>query len=235
MADLTLQDQDDDTENLFASPSSGTTTPKEAPRSQPTLAANARSKQSASQDPSPRETALKAELAQIRHINSTLTDLNASLTTAKENLSTVQTNMTSAKMLLATWSRVLSQTEHNQRLILDPNWTGATRDMADLENEETRRREEVERRVQEVETRREEAQRKREDESTRREDEERRRHRGLGRSRSTRGTGTGMSGTGRGYGSVGSQAGRGRGTTGNRAGGSGIGRGITTGRGRGRG
>ena len=33
------------------------------------------------------------------------------------------------------WTRILSQTEHNQRLILDPSWQGASHDVADMEAE----------------------------------------------------------------------------------------------------
>ena len=33
------------------------------------------------------------------------------------------------------WTRILSQTEHNQRLILDPSWQGASQDVADMEAE----------------------------------------------------------------------------------------------------
>lgn len=68
-----------------------------------------------------------------------------------------------ASTLLNTWTRMLSQTEHNQRLILNPNWNGATQDLAEIENEALRKQQEAERRAAELERRREEARRKAED------------------------------------------------------------------------
>jgi len=67
-------------------------------------------------------------------------------------------------MLLNTWTRILSQTEHNQRLILNPNWKGATQDLADAENEVFYKQQEAERRAAELERRREDARRKAEEE-----------------------------------------------------------------------
>lgn len=71
--------------------------------------------------------------------------------------------MENASTLLNTWTRILSQTEHNQRLILNPEWKGATQDLQDAENETLRRQQEAERRAADLERRREEARRKAED------------------------------------------------------------------------
>lgn len=50
--------------------------------------------------------------------------------------------------------RILSQTEHNQRLVLNPSWRGATQDLSDMENERLQRRQEKERKlVEEVQKR----------------------------------------------------------------------------------
>jgi len=140
-------------------------------------------------------------------------------------MGTVQRTVESASALLGTWTRILGQTEHNQRLILNPNWQGATHDLEDIEGEEARRQQEAERRVQEEQRRREEVQRKAEE-------DDRRRAAATptaGRGTKTRGT-RGSTSSSRGYTGVGGQTGRGRGTIGTR--GSGIGRGSDS-RGRG--
>ncbi|KAJ8607782.1 hypothetical protein MRB53_040078 [Persea americana] len=98
---------------------------------------------------------LRAELEQLRSINGTLEGLNLSLTKSKTNLQTMQGNMNSTKALLKTWSRILSQAEHNQRLLLDPHWQGATKDVEDIQNEELQQQQEAER-IAHEETRRKE-------------------------------------------------------------------------------
>jgi hypothetical protein len=47
----------------------------------------------------------------------------------------------------------LSQTEHNQRLILDPTWHGASQDLADIEEEAVEKQRAAERREVEEEER----------------------------------------------------------------------------------
>lgn len=73
-----------------------------------------------------------------------------------------------ASTLLNTWTRILSQTEHNQRLLLDPGWKGTTEDLAEQEAEALQRQQEAERRAREEEQRREELRRRREEEETKR-------------------------------------------------------------------
>ncbi|KAI9724416.1 MAG: hypothetical protein M1812_000484 [Candelaria pacifica] len=186
------------------------------------------------------EIALRRELEGVRNINEVIEGVISSLDRAKENMETVSRTVNSASTLLNTWIRILSQTEHNQRLILNPSWQGASQDVEDMENESVLKQQATERREAEERQRREAAASKAE------EDERRRAESAASRgSRGTRGRGRGMSrGTGRGTASVGSgyvggQGGlRGSGRGGNpvlgRAG-SGIGRGSSVTRGRGRG
>lgn len=95
--------------------------------------------------------------------------------------------VSSASTLLNTWTRILSQTEHNQRLILNPNWQGATQDVADMENETILKQQAAERREQELQRQREAAARKTEEDA-------RKRAQPTTTSRSTRGTTTGTRG-----------------------------------------
>jgi uncharacterized membrane protein YgcG len=152
-------------------------------------------------------------------------------------IQTVSRTVTSASTLLNTWIRILSQTEHNQRLILNPNWQGASADVADIENEMVLKAQAAERRAAEEERRREEARR-------RAEDEERQRQAGTavrgargtrGRGRG-RGTGRGSSLSGSGYVAGGGSSSLSGGSRGSQAGrtGTSIGRGLGGTRGRGR-
>jgi DASH complex subunit Duo1 len=107
-----------------------------------------------------REAALKQELESLRRINQVIEGVVESLEKAKENVKTVSTTVNSASTLLHTWTRILSQAEHNQRLILNPRWQGASQDIADIENENVRRQQEAQRRQLEEQQRREVAARK---------------------------------------------------------------------------
>lgn len=76
--------------------------------------------------------------------------------------------MTNASTLLNTWTRILSQTEHNQRLILNKDWNGATKDLEEIEAENLERelarqreRDEAERRREDMRRRLEEQERAR--------------------------------------------------------------------------
>ena len=72
--------------------------------------------------------------------------------------------MNIASTLLNTWTRILSQTEHNQRLILNTNWYGTNQDMSNIENENISKQQEKDRRELEEAQRREASQRKTEEE-----------------------------------------------------------------------
>jgi hypothetical protein len=150
-------------------------------------------------------------------------------------IQTVSRTVTSASTLLNTWIRILSQTEHNQRLILNPNWQGASADVADMENEMVLKAQAAERRAAEEERRREEARR-------RAEDEERQRQAGTavrgarGTRGRGRGTGRGSSLSGSGYVAGGGSSRLSGGSRGPQTGrtGTSIGRGLGGTRGRGR-
>lgn len=66
------------------------------------------------------------------------------------------------------WTRILSQTEHNQRLILNPAWQGASQEVADMEQETYAKQQAAERRLQEEQERRAAAAQRLEDEERRR-------------------------------------------------------------------
>lgn len=82
-------------------------------------------------------------------------------------IQTVSSTVNDASALLNTWTRILSQTEYNQHLILDPSWRGASQDIADMENDSILKQQEKERRELEEAQRREARARKTEDEERR--------------------------------------------------------------------
>ncbi|KAJ5924777.1 hypothetical protein N7466_008964 [Penicillium verhagenii] len=172
-----LQLSDEDTEDLWDSPSKRGTRHKFKPRSSdptppPAPAPEPRQPRDDSDTmfdrQEAREAALHNELQTVRKINEVIEGLLGSIDRAKGNMDTVSRTVTSASTLLNTWTRILAQTEHNKRLILDPNWQGATQDVADMENEETQKRQAAERREQALLLQREAAARKAEEEAQRR-------------------------------------------------------------------
>jgi hypothetical protein len=209
----------DDFELILDSPVPATNATKKTPNR-----TDASSKPRVDEDS--REASLKQELESIQKINEVIEGVIDSLEKAKENVNTVKTTVNSASSLLETWTRILSQAEHNQRLILNPAWQGASQDLVDIEHEQSRKVQEAHRRQIEEQLRREAAARKAE------EDE---RRRAAVASRGTRG--------GRGHNRVGSRTPVGTtsnasksGTTSGRGvprAGSSIGRGTATGRTRG--
>lgn len=232
-----------DNEELFASPSEGRAAGR-APQSQqqqqqqlpdrtktPT---NQNSRYDAEEAQEAREAALRRELEGVRNINQVIEGVIRTLEIAKGNMGTVSKTVENASTLLNTWTRILSQTEHNQRLILNPNWKGATQDMVEAENEALRKQQEAERRAAELERRREEARRKAEEEERQKMVAPSTRGTSTRGSRVGRGRGL-VRGTSSGYGSssyntdtTSSSIGSGRGL-------SGIGRGFGSARGRARG
>ncbi|RDW94522.1 hypothetical protein BP5796_00285 [Coleophoma crateriformis] len=154
---------DSDSSDLLRSPSR---LQKSKPKdSKPMNQRNGESKYDSEQA---RETALQRELEGVRSINEVLEGVLSSLECAKGNMDAVSRTVTSASTLLNTWTRILSQTEHNQRLILNTNWQGASQDVIDMENETVLKAQAAERRAAEEERRREEAKRKAEDEERQR-------------------------------------------------------------------
>ena len=221
------------TDDIWASPTADQKDRPRTPRTPKTPTPRDR-------DPPPAqnpEDALKTELASVRAINESIETVIKTLGKAKQNMGvsaipspnsaeeadlpkTVSDTVSDASTLLNTWTRILSQTEHNQRLILDPAWRGSTQDLQDAENETLQRQLLAERKAVEEERRKEERRR-------RAEDEERQRAvaQATPRARgSTRGRGRARGAYSSGYG-VG-------GTSSSSAGGSRIGRGAARGRAR---
>ncbi|KAL8782506.1 MAG: hypothetical protein Q9213_005309 [Squamulea squamosa] len=163
---------DDDTEALFASPSPPQTKARskaiQADPKEPTVQKPQRSDDEGVGSKEAREAALRKELAGIRSINQVVEGVVDSLERAQGNMDTVARTVTDASTLLNTWTRILSQTEHNQRLILDPSWHGAAQDLADIENESLLKQQEKERRELEEVQRREARARKAEEDDKRR-------------------------------------------------------------------
>ncbi|KAJ5808211.1 hypothetical protein N7474_009480 [Penicillium riverlandense] len=164
-----LQLSDEDTEELWNSPSKrGAHNPRSSDEKIPPAQPSHDAGDTLFDREEAREAALRNELQSVRHINEVLEGLLTSLDRAKGNMETVSKTVTSASTLLNTWTRILSQTEHNQRLLLNPNWQGATQDVADIENEAIQRQQAAERREQALQQQREAAARKAEEEGRRR-------------------------------------------------------------------
>lgn len=127
---------------------------------------------------------LRQELANVRKVNEAIEGVIENLNKAKSNMKvtsvginsntntdTIQTvnhTVGAASSLLNTWTRILSQTEHNQRLILDPAWQGASQDISDMEAETIARQQAAQRREAEEQERRNQAAKKAEEEERRR-------------------------------------------------------------------
>lgn len=109
---------------------------------------------------SARDVALHAQLQSVIKINSAVENIIKSLDKATTNMDILQNSVTSASSLLSTWTKILSQTEHNQRLLLDPEWPGATQDMEDMENLSIMRQQAAARKAADDQARRDEAQRR---------------------------------------------------------------------------
>ncbi|KAF2464722.1 uncharacterized protein BDR25DRAFT_271360 [Lindgomyces ingoldianus] len=238
---LNLSDSDSDA--LFDTPAARKANSKppdeDGDMAEGATSAKTRTKESHYTTEEAREVALRKELENVRNVNKVIEGVVESLQKANNNMDTVSRTVHNASTLLHTWTRILSQTEHNQRLILNPQWQGATQDLVDIQNEEIQRQQAAERREAEEQARR--------DAAVRRADEERRRaeatpkagSRGRGRGSARPRGGSTSSGYGggsasSGYVGVGGQGGRGLNRSGSTSsrGGTGIGRGL---RGRGRG
>lgn len=234
---LSLSDTEpDDTEDLFASPSVPSKKPKATQKPEPSQTQPPEAPPESEEDAlAAHEASLRRELSSLRSMNQVISGVVESLEKAKSNMETVSATVSNASTLLKTYTRILSQTEHNQRLILNPQWQGASQDIADGENEEVLRRQEKERREAEEIRRAEAREREKEEEEQRRMTEgatikgPRARGRGLGRGPSRAGGG-GYVGVG-GQGGRGTARGGGTGTTPGRD--TGIGRGTSRGRARG--
>ncbi|KAL7793086.1 DASH complex subunit Duo1 domain-containing protein [Trichoderma ceciliae] len=115
-----------------------------------------------------REAMLTRELEGVQKINHVIEGVIGTLQRAGGNMNSVSGTVSNASSLLNTWTRILSQTEHNQRLILDPTWKGATDDLAEIEAEALRKQQAEARKAAEEEERKEELRRRREEDEQRR-------------------------------------------------------------------
>ncbi|KAL7900202.1 DASH complex subunit Duo1 domain-containing protein [Trichoderma sp. SZMC 28014] len=161
----------DDTDDLWTSPVKNDPdqprpkTPKtpRTPRTPRTPPANDHQS-----EPVDRDAMLKRELDGVRKINEVIEGVIGTLQRAGGNMESVSRTVSNASTLLNTWTRILSQTEHNQRLILDPTWKGATDDLAEIEAEALRKQQAEARKAAEEQERKEELRRRREEDEQRR-------------------------------------------------------------------
>ncbi|KAH8695353.1 DASH complex subunit Duo1-domain-containing protein [Talaromyces proteolyticus] len=161
-----LQLSDEDTEELWNSPSQRraksviqktSTTPTPAERPQPRESDTVYDQEEA------HEQALRNELHRVRAVNQAIEGVLHSLQQARGNMENVSRTVDSASTLMNTWTRILSQTEHNQRLLLNPKWQGASNDIAEMEIEAAAKQQAAERREKELQERREAAKKTEED------------------------------------------------------------------------
>ncbi|RKF71817.1 DASH complex subunit Duo1 [Golovinomyces cichoracearum] len=130
-----------------------------------------------------KEASLQRELESVRNINEVIEKVLSGLECAQGNMDTVSQTVKSASILLDTWVRILSNTEHNQKLIMNPRWKGASIDIANMEKESSLKAQAEFRRAIEEERQKEESRKNEEEE------EERQKHAGTSaRSRSTLGS-----------------------------------------------
>ncbi|KAI1118352.1 hypothetical protein F5Y14DRAFT_260394 [Nemania sp. NC0429] len=155
---------DSDHEDLFASPSN-TKAPKTQLVDRPKTPSNHHSHYEDHEDA--RNAGLQRELEGVRNINELIEGVIGTLERAKGNMQTVSNTVNTASTLLNTWTRILSQTEHNQRLLLNPSWKGASQDLADMESEAAAKAAAAERRAAEEERRRAEIRRRAEEQRQR--------------------------------------------------------------------
>ncbi|KAK3381551.1 DASH complex subunit Duo1-domain-containing protein [Podospora didyma] len=160
-----MADDNMDSSDPFASPSAGRAPQQQRQTERSKTPTNQSLKFDAQEA---RETLLRRELEGVRNINEVIEGVIGTLERAKGSMGTVSKTVDNASALLNTWTRILSQTEHNQRLILNPNWKGATQDLANIENDALHKQREAERRAAEAERRREEARRKAEEDERQR-------------------------------------------------------------------
>ncbi|EDN02233.1 DASH complex subunit Duo1 [Histoplasma capsulatum] len=165
-----LQFLDQDNEALPESPSKNHDFPSVPQNSSAATEANyGRNNESQHDREEAREFSLRSELESIRNINRVVEGIIHSLDRAKDNMENVSRTVASASTLLNTWTRILAQTEQNQRLILNPSWQGASKDIADIEGESILRQQEAERIELELQQRREAMARKAEEEERKKE------------------------------------------------------------------
>ncbi|KAI0391938.1 hypothetical protein F5Y17DRAFT_383839 [Xylariaceae sp. FL0594] len=158
--------EDSDLEGDFTSPSE-TKASKDRQPDRPKTPSNQPGRYEDSEDA--REAALRRELEGVRTINELIEGVVGTLERAQGNMQTVSATVSTASSFLNTWTRILSQTEHNQRLLLDPSWNGASQDLAEMEREAAAKAAAARRKAAEEERRREEIRRQAEEQQRKRE------------------------------------------------------------------
>lgn len=78
--------------------------------------------------PEERQQTLEAELEQVRQTNDVMEGMNEAIEKAENDLDVVLNTVQTTDKLLDMWVKILSQTEHTQKLLFDSNWQGLTRD-----------------------------------------------------------------------------------------------------------
>ncbi|KAA8916553.1 hypothetical protein TRICI_001307 [Trichomonascus ciferrii] len=78
--------------------------------------------------PEERQQTLEAELEQVRQTNDVMDGVNEAIEKAENDLDVVLNTVQNTDKLLDMWVKILSQTEHTQKLLFDSNWQGLTRD-----------------------------------------------------------------------------------------------------------
>ncbi|KAK4942059.1 hypothetical protein LTR10_018095 [Elasticomyces elasticus] len=165
--DDSLMADHDAEENLWDSPVKPRNDSGETPRA---FTKHADAAKPTYQEQQEREQSLRRELESVRQVNQAIEGVIQSLNKARDNMKTVNGTVVAASTLLNTWTRILSQTEHNQRLILDPSWHGASQDIADIEEEALEKQRAAERREAEEQERKMAAARMAEEEEKRKAD-----------------------------------------------------------------
>ncbi|KAG4304660.1 hypothetical protein PORY_002053 [Pneumocystis oryctolagi] len=92
---------------------------------------------------SERDLTLVKELESVQNLNKVIEKTIFGLEKAQENMEIVERTVKDADKLLEQWIKILNQTEHTQRLVLNKKWYGATKDLLDIENEISRTKEQL--------------------------------------------------------------------------------------------
>ncbi|EMR10845.1 hypothetical protein PNEG_00991 [Pneumocystis murina B123] len=84
---------------------------------------------------SERDSMLLQELNGVKNLNKVIEKVICGLLKVQEDMEHVDKTVKDVDKLLEKWIKILNQTEHTQRLILNKKWHGATKDILDAENE----------------------------------------------------------------------------------------------------
>ncbi|KAG5440190.1 hypothetical protein PCANB_001759 [Pneumocystis canis] len=87
---------------------------------------------------SERDINLFKELESVKNLNKVIENAISGLSKAQKNMELVELVVNDTDKLLEKWIKILNQAEHTQRLILNKKWYGATKDLLDIENEQSK-------------------------------------------------------------------------------------------------